>query len=104
MSYSPLSDKIGNGDDPFQTTKNKIQNAVDDFTTTHERWKEMLETTNTAASKDFSALTDSLRSTYKDIRRALKELEKSIEYAQKKHPIWVYHQVNCLKEQHLYKK
>jgi len=83
MSYAPLSDKIGDVDDPFQITKGKIQNAVQEFTVEFERWNDMLETTNTAASQEFSNLTDELRQTYKDIKKALKEMEKSIEYVQK---------------------
>ncbi|ETO28444.1 expressed hypothetical protein [Reticulomyxa filosa] len=61
----------------------KIQNAVQDFTAKFDHWNEMLETTNTAASPQFSSLTNELKQTYKDIKKALKEMEKSIEYVQK---------------------
>jgi len=81
MNYSSLIDQNEKVVDPFQISKSKIESAVQEFTMKFEHWEEMLETTNTASNKDFSILTNELKQEYKDIKKALKELKKWIDYA-----------------------
>jgi len=65
--------------DPFYVVKEKVQELTTTLSTDFDRWKELLETTNTASHKDFAPLTQSVKVTLKKLNIDLNDLAQTIE-------------------------
>jgi len=79
MSYSPLTGTQTDNNDPFYDAKDKIQEEVRHFTSDFEKWKDALETTNTAKNKNFKDLTENLKLEYRAIKGALQKCQETIQ-------------------------
>lgn len=65
--------------DPYFVVKDIIQNSVSKLTHDFEQWQQLLETTNTASSTDFTALTKTVKRNIKETRNHLSDLDKTID-------------------------
>jgi len=64
--------------DPFYVVKEKVQDMIGTLTVDFDRWKELLETTNTASSKEFAPLTQSIKVAIKKLNIDLNDLSQTI--------------------------
>jgi len=64
--------------DPFYVVKEEVQQSVDGVTTLYKRWRELLETSNTAHNDEFKWTTNELKSGIKSIEWDLQDLDDTI--------------------------
>eukprot|EP01113_Clastostelium_recurvatum_P004739 TRINITY_DN1208_c0_g1_i2.p1 TRINITY_DN1208_c0_g1~~TRINITY_DN1208_c0_g1_i2.p1 ORF type:complete len:251 (-),score=44.44 TRINITY_DN1208_c0_g1_i2:72-824(-) len=64
--------------DPFYVVKEEVQQSVNGVTALYKRWRELLETTNTANNDEFKWTTNELKSGIKSIEWDLQDLDDTI--------------------------
>eukprot|EP00494_Astrolonche_serrata_P032934 UN33203 len=67
------------GGDNFLVRKNQIETQRDELTSTFDRWRNLLDKTNTASSNTFNTLTQRLKKDIKSISKNIKELNVFID-------------------------
>jgi len=65
--------------DPFYVVKEKVQELQATLQSDFDRWKEILENTNTAGNKEFAPLTQTIKVTLKKLNIDLNDLSQTIE-------------------------
>jgi len=64
--------------DPFMILKREVDEHLERLQTDFEKWKHLLENTNTAETADFSSLTQSIKSQRHRIKEGLKEMAEEV--------------------------
>jgi len=64
--------------DPFYVVKEEVQQSVQGIVTLYERWRHLLETTNTAHSDEFKWTSNELKNGIKSIDWDLNDLDETI--------------------------
>eukprot|EP01112_Ceratiomyxa_fruticulosa_P004371 TRINITY_DN1491_c0_g2_i1.p1 TRINITY_DN1491_c0_g2~~TRINITY_DN1491_c0_g2_i1.p1 ORF type:complete len:252 (+),score=39.78 TRINITY_DN1491_c0_g2_i1:468-1223(+) len=64
--------------DPFYVVKEEVQQSVNGVTTLYQRWRELLETSNTANNDEFKWTSNELKSGIKSIEWDLQDLDDTI--------------------------
>lgn len=81
MAYKQMGDNNATAlppRDPFYVVKEKVQDLIGTLTVEFDRWKEALETTNTATNRDFPTLTQSIKVAVKKLNIDLNDLAQTI--------------------------
>jgi len=64
--------------DPFYVVKEEVQQSVNGISTLFDRWRDLLEHSNTAQNEEFKWTTDELKSGIKSVEYDLTDLEETI--------------------------
>jgi len=85
MSYKQMGDESphpsapsGAPRDPFYVVKEKVQDLMASLLVDFDRWRELLETTNTATHGDFAPLTQAVKVAVKKLTIDLNDLSQTI--------------------------
>jgi len=68
--------------DPFYVVKEEVQQSVQGVVSLYERWKQLLETTNTATNEEFKWTQNELKTGLRSIEWDLNDLEETISVVQ----------------------
>lgn len=69
--------------DPFYVVKDKVETNAKRIKVDMERWKDLLETTNTATNKDFISLTNTMKTNIKRLKGDIQDLSQTIDIVEK---------------------
>jgi len=64
--------------DPFYVVKDEVQQSLGGITALYDRWKDLLQTTNTAANDEFKWTTNELKSGLRSIEWDMNDLEETV--------------------------
>jgi len=64
--------------DPFYVVKEEVLQSLQGVTTLYDRWKELLDTTNTASNEEFKWKTNELKSGLRSIEWDITDLEETV--------------------------
>jgi len=64
--------------DPFYVVKEEVLQSLQGVTTLYDRWKELLDTTNTASNEEFKWTTNELKSGLRSIEWDITDLEETV--------------------------
>lgn len=83
MAYQPLDNHNSPThatptDDPFYTVKDRVRQYIGQISVGFERWKTLLETTNTTSSTEYMTLTSTLQSNCSFVGKDLTDLMQTV--------------------------
>jgi len=87
--YRSMNDTLQNNPpreplrDPFYVVKEKVQDLIGKLSVDFDRWKELLETTNTSTSKEFANVQQSVKVAIKKLNIDLNDLSQTTDIVSK---------------------